>query len=54
MSLTRRGARIRLIVYAAGCAVALSYLAAANAQGYVPFAARVSRASQHTANVFHK
>jgi hypothetical protein len=43
-----------LLGYAALCLIALAYLAAANAEGYVPFASPTARASQHTANHFHK
>lgn len=45
---------LKAMVYLAVCAVALVYLTVANAAGYVPFASRTSRASEHTANHFHK
>jgi hypothetical protein len=41
-------------LYLASCAIALAYLTVANAQGYVPFAARASKNSEHTASHFHK
>ena len=44
----------RLLGYAASCAIALAYLVAANAYGYVPFASPTAKASLHTANYFHK
>lgn len=42
------------ILYVVFCAIALAYLAFSNAQGYVPFAARLARSPEHTANHFHK
>jgi len=45
---------LRAGLYALVCAIALLYLAMANAQGYVPFATPTSRSSVHTANHFHK
>ena len=48
------GMKLKISLYIASCAVALLYLAVANAQGYVPFASPTSRSSEHTANHFHK
>jgi len=45
---------LRAGLYLLVCAIALCYLAVANAQGYVPFTTPTSRSSEHTANHFHK
>ena len=42
------------ILYVVFCGLALVYLGFSNAQGYVPFAARLARSPEHTANHFHK
>ncbi len=46
--------KLKKSLYVASCALALLYLTVANAQGYVPFASRMSKAPEHTANHFHK
>ncbi len=45
---------LRAASYVLVCAIALLYLAVANAEGYVPFATPTSRSSEHTVNHFHK
>ena len=42
------------ILYVVFCGIALVYLTFSNAQGYVPFAARLARTPEHTPNHFHK
>jgi hypothetical protein len=45
---------LSLWLYVALCAAVLVFLGAANARGYVPFAGRQTKSSEHTANHFHK
>lgn len=44
------------LIYAVACVLALSYLAFANARGYVPFASAIAHAARGvgTAGHFHK
>jgi hypothetical protein len=44
----------RFVLFSVICAASLSYLAIANATGYVPFAAQKNHTSNGTANYFHK
>ena len=44
----------RNAIYGAFCALALTYLAVANARGYIPFATSAQRGFGGTANHFHK
>jgi hypothetical protein len=44
----------RRLIYGALCLVALLYLGAANARGYVPFAAPITKAVDHNASHYHK
>lgn len=54
MPLPGQRRNLRLWLYIVTCACALAYLGVANARGYVPFATRQSKSSEHTANHFHK
>jgi len=45
---------MRAIIYSSVCAIALLYLAFANAEGYVPFAASTTKAVDHNATHYHK
>jgi hypothetical protein len=54
MPSTNAGLTLKTLLYMVGCALALIYLGVGNARGYVPFASPMSKASEHTANHFHK
>jgi hypothetical protein len=45
---------LRHLAYGACCALALAYLAAANARGYVPFLYTTHHGVGGTANHYHK
>jgi hypothetical protein len=45
---------LRKVIYGTACALALLYLAVANARGYVPFVTSTHHGSMGTANHFHK